>query len=165
MARVLIIGYGNSLRMDDGAGLEAAEHLAAIYTENPNVRVMAAHQLTPEMAQDMAGAEFVLLLDAAMQGAPGTIAAREIVAAPDGGLLAHHCAPEALLATAKSLYGRTPSVMSLTLTGASFELGTELSPLVHDRMAEFVEAARQTVSQWQQLVAESGTAQPTLERK
>ena len=60
---VLVIGYGNPLRGDDGAGWKAAELLA----EDPRLAgavVLARHQLTPELADDVSRASLVVLVDA-----------------------------------------------------------------------------------------------------
>ena len=47
----LIIGYGNDLRSDDGAGIRAATMIAA---RDLAARVIACQQLTPELADDIA---------------------------------------------------------------------------------------------------------------
>ena len=48
----LVIGYGNELRGDDGAGIMVARRIA----ENPppGVRSIVARQLTPELADELA---------------------------------------------------------------------------------------------------------------
>ena len=54
----LVIGYGNPLRGDDGFGCSAAGLLAA----DPRLdgaTVLGRHQLTPELATDIAGASLV----------------------------------------------------------------------------------------------------------
>ena len=71
MPRVLIIGFGNCLRGDDGAGCRIARKLDNYFHQDPDVRVIGAHQLTPEMSEDIAGSEFVLFLDAAVGEHPG----------------------------------------------------------------------------------------------
>ncbi|MGF1587982.1 MAG: hydrogenase maturation protease [Pleurocapsa sp.] len=58
----LVIGYGNTLRSDDGAGQSAANQIAAWGL--PNVRSLAVHQLTPELAEDIANADTVIFVDA-----------------------------------------------------------------------------------------------------
>ena len=49
MRRVLIIGYGNPLRADDGVGWQAARRLAEL-RQDEFVETLALHQLTPELA-------------------------------------------------------------------------------------------------------------------
>jgi hypothetical protein len=69
----LIVGYGNSLRSDDGVGW----HTAGLLAGDPRLagaRVLARHQLLPELAADVGRASLVVLVDAATQGAPGSVA-------------------------------------------------------------------------------------------
>jgi hydrogenase maturation protease len=73
---VLIIGYGNPLRSDDGVGWQAAELL----TDDPRLadaQILACHQLTPELAEDVSRAGFVVLIDASTEpGVPGSVETR-----------------------------------------------------------------------------------------
>ena len=55
MPRCLVIGFGNALRSDDGAGFKAAVLLEAELS-SPTVSVIATHQLTPELAEPVARA-------------------------------------------------------------------------------------------------------------
>jgi Ni,Fe-hydrogenase maturation factor len=74
---VLIVGYGNSLRGDDGAGWHAATRLAA----DPRLtgaRVLARHQLTPELAAEVASASLVVLVDATTDAPPGSVLLRRV---------------------------------------------------------------------------------------
>jgi hydrogenase maturation protease len=63
MPRILIIGYGNPLKSDDGLGWHAAQELSRELTP-PGVKVIRAHQLTPELAEEASTAELVLFIDA-----------------------------------------------------------------------------------------------------
>lgn len=149
MPRVLIIGYGNRMRTDDAVGAEAADRLAEAYRDDPQVRVMSSHQLMPEMARDIAEAEFLLLLDASADGVPGAIVKSVVTARGDESSFTHACTPGNLLLYAERLYGRAPVAISLTLAGASFELGIELSETASRRLPDFLKAARRIVSVWQ----------------
>ena len=62
MPGTLIIGYGNLLRGDDAVGCRAAYKLEQRFHGDPDVEVIAAQQLTPEMADDIARHSFVLFL-------------------------------------------------------------------------------------------------------
>ncbi len=165
MPEVLIIGYGNRMRTDDAVGAEAADRLAEVYRDDPRVRVMSSHQLMPEMARDMAEAEFLLLLDANASGVSGAITKSVVTARADESSFTHDCTPAALLFAASSLYGRTPEAVSLTLAADSFELGTGLSPTARRSLPDFLEAARQVVSAWQSGIAAAGGHQETTGKK
>jgi hydrogenase maturation protease len=79
---VLVVGYGNPLRGDDGVGPEVVERL---WTDDdgtlgPRRAAFAwSHQLTPEMAVDVSQACYVVFVDAASDGlAPGCISVRPL---------------------------------------------------------------------------------------
>lgn len=148
MAKVLVVGYGNSLRSDDGVGVAVAEALAEQYRDNPDVQVMAAHQLTPEMASDIAEVEFVLFIDAAAEGLPGTIQHFPATAADVGQLQTHHCTPPTLLYLAEELYGGAPTATVLTISAESVEPGEELSAAVQAQLPEVVASAKSLIAGW-----------------
>jgi Ni,Fe-hydrogenase maturation factor len=58
----LVIGYGNDLRGDDGAGPRVAELVRG--WRLPGLTAIAVRQLTPELAEPLASAEFALFVDA-----------------------------------------------------------------------------------------------------
>ena len=117
----LVIGYGNPLRGDDGFGYRAAERIRG---------AMAVHQLTPELMEPIARADRVLFLDATAEGVPGEMRRRRVEPAASGQAFTHHITPEALLAGARTLYGRAPEATIITVCGADFSLSETLSPVV-----------------------------------
>jgi hydrogenase maturation protease len=125
---VLIIGYGNPLRGDDGLGYRAAERIPG---------AIAVHQLTPELMDPISRADRVVFLDASAEGVPGEIRRRALVPAASGAFT-HHATPEGLLAGALELYGRCPEATLITVTGASFELSESLSPEVQAALEEIL---------------------------
>ncbi|MFB3787553.1 MAG: hydrogenase maturation protease [bacterium] len=139
MPKTLIIGYGNPLRGDDGAGWRAARLLEE-RVRNPEVTVLARHQLTPELADNLRAADRAIFIDASAAQPPGTFVWREIQprrAAPEW--LSHDCDPPALLALAGALYGLCPQAYVVEIGGADFSYRDRLSPLVEERMAEVVD--------------------------
>lgn len=128
--RVLVIGYGNTLRGDDGLGRRAAEALA----RRPlpaGVEVLTCHQLTVELAETISHADLVLLIDAANGDQPGTIVCEPVdrVDAPVGPIL-HYLEPPALLACVEALYNAAPRTLLWTVTARSFDYAETLSPEV-----------------------------------
>jgi hydrogenase maturation protease len=131
MPGILIIGYGNTLRSDDGVGPRVARLLDRDCRRDPNITVIACHQLTPELAPAIAGAERLILIDAEAGGPPGKIWSRELLPEPAGCVpLTHHIAPQGLLAMAELLYGHAPRTTLHTVCGGSFDPGEDLSPAV-----------------------------------
>jgi hydrogenase maturation protease len=107
-AGVLVVGYGNPLRGDDGIGWHAAR-LLATDSRLDGARVLAHHQLTPELATDIASASLVVLVDASVDGAPGSVAVRSIQPRQDSPLSwSHHLDPAALAGLAHALYDHVP---------------------------------------------------------
>ena len=74
---VLVIGFGNELRADDGVGPAIAERLGSD-PRAAGARVLAVRQLTPDLALDVASCSLVVLVDATVELEPGGIAIREL---------------------------------------------------------------------------------------
>jgi hydrogenase maturation protease len=125
--RVLIIGYGNPLRADDGLGWQAADRLAAGLKDAP-VEALAVHQLTPELGESIRDAGLVIFIDAAHEGQPGTWTCApvqpDMTPCPS---LAHHLTPGRLLAYAQALFDASPPALVISVTGASFGYGEKPS--------------------------------------
>lgn len=145
MPRVLIIGYGNPLRGDDNIGGRIARLLERNYRNDPDVRVIGSHQLTPEMAEDIAASEFVLFLDAASGPRAGEIQQVAVRRRPGPFNYVHCMDPASLLAAAEDLYGSVAQADLLTIAGATFELGDGLSPALVKRLPALFEKARMIV--------------------
>jgi hydrogenase maturation protease len=146
-AGVLVVGYGNQLRGDDGFGCHAVALLAA----DPRLEgatVLARHQLTPELATDIAGASLVVLVDASVDGAPGSVAVRSIQPRWDSPLSwSHHLDPAALAGLADALYDHVPPMVLISVGGAAFAAGDRLSPAVQRMLPEVVERVARVVQQ------------------
>jgi hydrogenase maturation protease len=140
VTRVLIIGYGNPLRGDDGLGWRAAEQLALEWAE---AETLTCQQLTPELAEPISRAARVVFIDAAAQGAPGAV--HEQPLRPDAAAPAaftHHINPGTLLALSEKLYGHLPEAALFSVAGASFDFGQALSPAVEAALPELVRQVR-----------------------
>lgn len=126
--RSLIIGYGNTLRGDDGVGPVVAEWVGRI-VDAGRTRVLVRHQLTPELAEDVAAADRVIFVDAAADEPAGAVRVVELLDAAAGlGENSHAVNPAWLLRTARELYGRSPRAWAVIVGGADFSLAEALSP-------------------------------------
>jgi hydrogenase maturation protease len=142
--RNLVVGFGNPLRGDDGLGWHAAAALAAD-PRPADTDVLTRHQLTPELAEDIATARVAVLIDACLGDTPGCVSIREVAPAA-GPSWSHHLRPEDVVGLAHALFGAAPQVFLVTVTGAHFGYGTQLSPTVSDcmsRVLTIVKAALQ----------------------
>ncbi len=138
MGHALVIGYGNPLRSDDGLGHRAAEMM-----QNGQCEVIAVHQLTPELAGEIALAERVAFVDAscATNGREAGKVSRQALKSetlPPSGL-SHHVSPQSLLALAGRLYGHEPQAVLFTVEALSFDLGEKLTPPVEAALPELLQ--------------------------
>jgi hydrogenase maturation protease len=148
---VLVVGYGNPLRSDDGVGPAVAARLAG----DPRLagaEVRSAHQLTPELALDASGASLLVLVDAAADVPAGEVSVScldpEMVAVASGEAMTHHLDPAGLVGLARELWGAAPQVVLVSVGVSSLEVGDRLSPVVEgavevaaDAVVAVVEAA------------------------
>jgi hydrogenase maturation protease len=122
---ILVIGYGNELRGDDGLGPLVAKSVAAANLSG--VRVLTALQLLPELAADLAEARLVVFVDASVESSEIGVAMRSLVAEDTVDLRTHRAHPGTLLALTQEVYERTPEAWWLTAPGWNFEFGEGLS--------------------------------------
>jgi Ni,Fe-hydrogenase maturation factor len=87
----------------------------------------------PELAEELAGAERAVFVDASVEKPAGKVAIRR-VSAQDGrsksAPLGHFASPEGLLALCSGLYGRVPETWSIGVGVSSLAVGDGLTPLV-----------------------------------
>jgi len=136
--RILVIGYGNPLRGDDGFGA-----LAAGYVEKrqiPGVEVIVSHQLNPELAALLSISSHAIFLDAVAGDQPGTLRATPVEHCDLSSSGMHHFEPGSLLALAQAIYGQAPPATLITATARSFHHGTEISTEVRQAAANAAEA-------------------------
>lgn len=142
----MIVGYGNSLRSDDGLGRYAVERLAG----DPRLlgaTVLWRHQLTPELAHDIGQASLVVLIDVSVEQEPGAIAVRRLAASSSAGSAwSHHVDPESLVALARELWNASPDVFVVSVGAGSLDVGERLSPAVEAALPQLVETVVGLVS-------------------
>lgn len=125
-----ILCYGNPLRRDDGVGWVIGERLAGLLPED-TAEVRVLHQLTPELAEPISQARWVLFVDAAEGAKPGKVAWTKMQPGNfDAQPFTHRVEPASLLAAAQELYGHCPPARLITITGRDFGFGEGLSPEV-----------------------------------
>jgi hydrogenase maturation protease len=158
--RLVLIGYGNPLRSDDGVGWRAAEELSRSL-EFPGVAVasVVSHQLMPELAHDFKDADAVFFIDATREGQPGEVKSHPVIAEP-WIPYSHACSPAALLGLGRELYGARPQAYAVTLCGECFDHGEGFSATARaslPRLTALVEKLSIDV------IAQLGTAEPFAE--
>ncbi len=133
---ILIIGYGNTLRGDDGAGPRAAEAVAAM--NYPGVRALVCPLLTPELADPISQSRVALFVDAAVD-APREVQLRELKPAASAQIMAHAADPRILLALARDVFGHAPQAWWLTIPAVKFDFSDDLSPEAQQGLASALE--------------------------
>lgn len=142
--RILVVAYGNPLRGDDGLAWQAAEELSGLdFPEH--VEIVTRHQLTPELAQTVSEASYVLFLDAARPGVPGEIVSTQIRPQKQSSIFTHEFSPAGILATATELYRHCPDALALSLVGECFDHGESLSLKVKDNLQKLVALAAERI--------------------
>src|SRR5664279_3121016 len=143
---ILIVGYGNTLRRDDGLGRRAAERVA----DDPRLRgarVLWQHQLTPELAVDFSNASLVVLIDVSEADEAGAISVRRVdPTSAAGSAWTHHLEPAALVAMARDLWNASPAVFVVSVGAASLEVGDGLSSVVERALPAVVDAVAEIVA-------------------
>lgn len=119
--QLLIIGYGNCLRGDDGAGPRVARALRL-----RGFPAIAVHQLTPDLASYLGCVQLVIFVDADAELKPGQIRVTPVVQAA-GSPFEHYASPGGVLRLAHEVYGRAPLALLIGIGGESYELGDKLS--------------------------------------
>ena len=124
-AELLVIGYGNPVRRDDGVGPRVAEAIEAL--QLPGVRTLVGHQLSPEDADPISRARKVIFVDAAVDRIDG-VQFRKLVPGNTTQLMAHSADPRTMLALARDVFGHAPEAWWLTIPAIHLGFGTDYSP-------------------------------------
>ncbi len=132
---LLVIGYGNTLRSDDGVGPRVAEAVEALCL--PGVRTLVCQQLSPEHADPISQADTVVFVDAAVD-APNEIQLRPLEAGDTCQLMAHAADPRTMLALARDVFGHAPRAWWLTIPAVNLEFSEHLSSQAQAGLAEAV---------------------------
>ncbi len=132
----LIIGYGNTLRGDDGVGPRVVEAVAALHL--PGVNTLTCQQLSPEHADPISQVDNVIFVDASV-AEPAEVQCRELDPSDTSQLMAHAADPQTMLALARDVFGHTPRAWWLTIPAVSLAFSEELTPAAQRSCAEAVD--------------------------
>lgn len=141
MTRVLLFGYGNPGRGDDGLGPALVEHFSQ--SNSTCLSCLSDMQLQVEHVTDLADHQLVLFADADMScSAPLLLEA--IHPAQDVSYTSHAMTPQALLHAFRQLYGKpAPPAFLLRMRGHHFELGDDFSAQAQANLREAIRLVQQ----------------------
>src|SRR3989338_670489 len=117
MTMNLLIGYGNSMRSDDGIGPHVANHMSQ--QNIPALICQTTQQLQLEVLEDAVNYDRVILVDAHEGGEEivyRRIKPRDFLTMSS----THHLSPELFSELAKVLYGKNLDLHVCSIRGESF---------------------------------------------
>jgi len=139
MKKTLLLGYGNTDRQDDGVAWHILTAIArklkrtipdpseGFYPNGTNPDLMFVLQLTPELAELIAGYERVAFIDAHTGNVDADIQILSLEPGYQPSPLTHHLTPASCLALAQSIYGQTPEATLFSVRGYQFNFEKKLS--------------------------------------
>jgi hydrogenase maturation protease len=148
--RVLVLGYGNPGRQDDGLGPAAVAEIETFGW--PNLTAFDNYQLNIEDAMEVAAHDVVWFIDAAKTG-PAPYAVHDVSPASAIEFTSHVMRPEAILAIARQCYGGSPPAFLLAIRGYEFEFIEKLTPGAADNLRAALAMLTQRICAAQRRVA------------
>lgn len=142
MKKTLLIGYGNTLRGDDGAGVRAVTILS---NEGTGADCFTTQELHPEIAETMTEYQSVIFFDAALD----TDCVQLTRIRPtylDEFDNTHTYSPQALVNVCHALYRAVPAnTYLIRIPAYNIEFSENLSSETNDKTLESVEAAKNII--------------------
>jgi len=156
LKRLLIIGYGNPDRQDDGVAwhilraitmklrLPAPSSYEELFPEDDRLDFNFHLQLTPEMAEDINTYEHVCFVDAHTGNILEPVRLINVESEFQASPFTHHLTPQSLLSICETLYGSKPDAALLSVCGYHFGLSQQLS----EETAKLVPQAVELIWSW-----------------
>ena len=147
----LIIGYGNTIRGDDGAGYQIAEAVAEWNLNHVRCRrrcyctSLAVHQLTPDLAEAIAQAKTVIFVDAV--ATLSEVKIEQLRPNYAASFTGHYTDPRSMLAITYALYEAIPIAYRILIPAVDFSFSETLSPVTQKSVDLALVKIKQLVSQ------------------
>ncbi len=155
--RILLLGYGNLDRQDDGIAWHILRRVAEkldtrlpaipeqqLYEISSTTTIGFALHLIPEHAEWLSQYDRVLFLDAHTGSIPQDISFNVLIAQYEPSPFTHHLTPATCLALCAALYHRTPQAALLSVRGFDFNFTQSLSAAAY----QLLDAAVERVMEW-----------------
>jgi hydrogenase maturation protease len=152
MKKILVVGTGNLLLKDEGAGIHAAKALGSRFIFSPEIEIIDGGTMGLDLLPLMEGREKVLIIDAVDFGREpgfcGTVEGDRVP--PLLGLqpAVHDVGITGMLAAARWSLSRMPDLCLAGIQPASLEVGIELTPRVQAGMDTFIETIVEVLQGW-----------------
>lgn len=138
---VLILGFGNLDRQDDGVAWHVLSELMQLhglqkpvsidideYSPDKEIHFLFQLQLVPEIADDLNQYDQVVFIDAHTGSVPSDINLVEILPEYQHSPLTHHLTAPSLLSITNQIYHKFPKSILVSIRGYQFNFSQELSP-------------------------------------
>jgi hydrogenase maturation protease len=145
--RLLVLGWGNPGRRDDGLGPAIVEEVAGMGIAG--VTAESDYQLSIEAAADLAEAERAVFVDAALEG-PEPFQVRPLSPSATICFSTHAFGPEAVLAVCEQAYRRRPEALLVGVRGYEFDVAEGLSPGAQANSRAALEFIRRLIQDWKE---------------
>ena len=140
--KTLVIGYGNTMRSDDGAGVAIAEAIEKECLDDVEVRT--CQQLHVELISEFSDYDRIILADASVEGEE--VELRKIRPTSQNYMASsHHLGPELLMRLAEITNLGDPELYLCMVRGKCFDYCEELSDEVKKRVFEAVDKIKNLI--------------------
>jgi hydrogenase maturation protease len=156
LRKLLILGYGNPDREDDGVawhilraitiklGLPAPDSYEDEFPASAHMDLAFHLQLTPEMAEDISAYPYVCFIDAHTGNIPEPVRLIAVESEFQNSPFTHHLTPQSLMSMCEAIYGKRPEAALISVLGYRFLFTRELS----SETAALVPTAVELVWDW-----------------
>jgi len=145
---ILVVGYGNPGRQDDGIGPEIVQELERL--QLPGLTLDADYQLSIEHAADLAQADRVVFVDASISG-PEPFELKRLEPLLSMEFTSHTLSPESVLAICRDTYRYEPEAFLVAVRGYSFEFGEGLTDGARHNRDRALELIGKLIDQWREV--------------
>lgn len=157
MRRILMIGYGNADRQDDGVAWHVLAALArrlgravpdapeeGFFPEGQAIDLWYDLQLMPEMSEDFSHYDRLCFVDAHTGNIAEEILLQAVDSSPAASAFTHHMTPATVVALTHSIYAKSPEAVLVSIRGYHFGFARELS----EETARLVPQAVERIWEW-----------------
>ncbi|MFP4059850.1 MAG: hydrogenase maturation protease [Bacteroidales bacterium] len=126
--KILVYGYGNPGRQDDGLGVLLAEKIEKWARNNhfTNIITDSNYQLNIEDAAEISNSDVVVFADASMEDIPGHCMT-EVEPSPKVEFTMHSVSPGFVVNLCRQIYGKVPACYLMHIRGYEWELKESLT--------------------------------------
>jgi len=154
---LLVLGYGNLDRQDDGVAWHVLSQLMQVYGlpkptsidvdeyfKEKDIHFLFQLQLLPELAYDLDRYDYAVLIDAHTGAITNEVNVENVIPDFQSSPLTHHLTANSLLAISKQIHQKYPQAILVSIRGYHFTFTQQLSP----QTSELVPIAVAKIEDW-----------------